>query len=69
MLITAALLLAALCALAGWLALYLLGRIICGDLIQSRTITAEEAVQKLQEALDMIYLEQGMQDHPNLRAS
>ena len=35
-------------------------RIICGDLIQSRTITAEEAVQKLQEALDMIYLEQGM---------
>ncbi|MBO4378263.1 MAG: ABC transporter substrate-binding protein [Clostridia bacterium] len=35
-------------------------KIICGELIQSRTITAEEAVQKLQEAAEMIYLEYGL---------
>ena len=34
--------------------------IVCGELIQSRTITAEEAIQKLNEAAEMIYLEYGL---------
>ena len=34
--------------------------IVCGELIQSRTITAAEAIQKLQEAAEMIYLEYGL---------